>query len=67
MSKKISDLLARAHIEHAPDSYVVTQRFAELIIDECAQALWTDECFTSDLAMEEFNENRKKIKQHFEG
>jgi hypothetical protein len=67
VSKKISDLLARAHIELAPDSYAVTQRFAELIIDECAQALWTDECFTSDLAMEQFNDNRKKIKRHFEG
>ena len=39
--------------------------FAELIVRECAKSLWTEECHTSDLALEEFEKNSKKIKQHF--
>ena len=39
--------------------------FAELIIQESCQALWTKECHMSDLAVEEFNRNSKKIKRHF--
>ena len=41
------------------------EKFAELIIRECARSLWSEECHTSDLAVEEFNRNSKKIKQHF--
>ena len=41
------------------------EKFAELIVRECARSLWTEECHTSDLAVEEFNRNSKKIKQHF--
>jgi len=41
------------------------EKFAELIVRECAKSLWTEECHTSDLAVEEYNRNSKKIKQHF--
>ena len=41
------------------------QKFAELIVKECAELLWTEECYNSDLALEEFEKNSKKIKQHF--
>ena len=41
------------------------QKFAELIVRECIKALWTQECHTSDLAVEEYNRNSKKIKEHF--
>lgn len=41
------------------------QKFAELIVKECAQSLCTDECYVSDLAIEEFNSNSKRIKEHF--
>ena len=40
-------------------------KFAELIVRECAESLWTEECYTSDLALKEFEKNSKKIKQHF--
>jgi hypothetical protein len=40
-------------------------RFAELIVRECAKSLWTEECHSSDLALEEFERNSAKIKQHF--
>ena len=39
--------------------------FVQLLIDECAKSLWTEECNTSDLAFEEFTRNNKKIKDHF--
>ena len=40
-------------------------KFAELIIKQCAKSLWTEECYTSDLALEEFERNSAKIKEHF--
>ena len=45
--------------------YLYNKKFAELIIKECAESLWTEECYNSDLALEEFERNSKKIKQHF--
>jgi len=36
-----------------------------LIVQECAESLWTEECYTSDLALKEFEKNSKKIKLHF--
>jgi hypothetical protein len=40
-------------------------KFAELIVRECICALWTEECHNSDLALEEFERNSAKIKEHF--
>ena len=44
---------------------VMVNHFAELIVQECAESLWTEECYTSDLALKEFEKNSKKIKLHF--
>ena len=41
------------------------EKFAELIVQECILALWTEECRTSDLAILDHNRNVKKIKEHF--
>jgi hypothetical protein len=41
------------------------KKFAELIVLECAESLWTEECYNSDLALEEFQKNSKKIREHF--
>ena len=41
------------------------EKFAELIVKECAESLWTEECHNSDLALEEFEKNSKKIRKHF--
>ena len=46
-------------------SKVRLDKFAELIVKECIDALWTEECHTSDLAVEDYNRKSKKIKQHF--
>jgi hypothetical protein len=45
--------------------YFDKEKFAELIIQECAKSLWTEECHNSDLALEEFERNSAKIKEHF--
>ena len=41
------------------------EKFAELIVKECAESLWTEECYNSDLALDEFEKNSKKIREHF--
>jgi hypothetical protein len=41
------------------------EKFAELIVKECAKSLWTEECHTSDLASEEYTRGSNKIKKHF--
>ena len=41
------------------------EKFAELIVRECAKSLWTEECHNSDLALEEFERNSAKIREHF--
>ena len=46
-------------------SKVRLDKFAELIVQECIDALWTEECHTSDLAVEDYNRNCRKIKEHF--
>jgi hypothetical protein len=46
-----------------PDRF--NKRYAELIVKECCQALWTQECHTSDLAVEELKRNTTRIKEHF--
>ena len=41
------------------------QAFAESIVSECIKQLWTEECNTSDLALEEFNRKANTIKDRF--
>ena len=45
-------------VEHAT-------KFAELIVQECIHALWTEECRTSDLAMDEYTRGARKIHKYF--
>ena len=47
------------------DPMIGLEKFAELIVRECMESLWTEECHTSDLAVEDYNRNCRKIKQHF--
>ena len=63
--KELADKIWSLDIEPNPHFQLCLQAFAELIVRECARSLWTEECHTSDLAVEEFNRNSKKIKQHF--
>ena len=41
------------------------EKFAELIVQDCILALRTSECDVSDLAVEEYTRNRKRIEEHF--
>ena len=64
MNKRLKELMIEAGYA-APELAGRANKLAELIIQECCQALWTDACNMSDLAVEEFNSNSRKIKRHF--
>ena len=66
----INDLIKQSYVTIRTPSgeestYFSQEKFAELIIRECAESLWTEECYNSDLALEEFEKNSKKIREHF--
>ena len=69
MTERIDQLLVKAGAyfggEGVDYSNFDPKKFAELIIQECITALRTDECNYSDLAVEEFTRNRKRIRKHF--
>jgi hypothetical protein len=71
MHERIKELLKQATKEVDPHdrvwvfSKVDQAKFAELIVRECTESLWTEECYNSDLALEEFERNSAKIKKHF--
>ena len=56
---------AQSLVEYEGELIFSKEKFAELIVAECAKSLWTEECHTSDLALEEFERNSAKIKEHF--
>ena len=62
----IGDLFAEATRRMTgSSSREFSQKFAELIVRECCLALWTEECHTSDLAVDEVKRNATRIKEHF--
>jgi hypothetical protein len=71
MNERIKELMDQARDETPKgisfdtglSSY--SKRFAELIIKQCVKSLWTEECHNSDLALEEFERNSAKIREHF--
>jgi len=71
MNERIKELAEQATTRIEPTSnsgegwIFDKEKFAELIIKQCAKSLWTEECHTSDLALEEFERNSAKIKEHF--
>jgi len=66
MNERIRQLAEQARLLTGwPVGEIEYQNFAELIVRECAKSLWTEECHNSDLALEEFERNSAKIKEHF--
>jgi hypothetical protein len=66
MNERIKRLAEQATSYNNSDGWLFDkQKFAELIVRECAKSLWTEECHNSDLALEEFERNSAKIKEHF--
>ena len=72
MNDRIEAIAAAASIEVQGPDYSIAEwveaysvKFAELIIAETTKAFWSDECMTSDLALEEYSRNSNKIKEHF--
>jgi hypothetical protein len=64
MNERIQELAEQCHHRYSEHN-IDLEKFAELIVRECAKSLWTEECHNSDLALEEFERNSAKIKQHF--
>jgi hypothetical protein len=64
MNERIKELWEQAVHDDGLNTSVIDV-FAELIIKQCVKSLWTEECHTSDLALEEFERNSAKIKEHF--
>jgi hypothetical protein len=60
MNERYEQLLAQAHIEFAPDSKLVTKRFAELIVRECANVI-----NSMDQSSQYFPHVATAIKEHF--
>lgn len=71
MNEKFKSILAKAHLQVAEqeglplDTTALADTFATLLVHECIDALWTKECAESDLAYEQYQDNRKSIIQHF--
>jgi hypothetical protein len=70
MNKRFEELAEQCGYRSNPDIYDRNQsfdipKFARFIVQECIQSLWTEDCHVSDLAVEEYNRNANKIKQHF--
>ena len=63
MNERIKELAEQAGFLNKDEESI--GYFAELIVRECAELLWTEECYTSDLALKEFLKNSKKINLHF--
>ena len=62
----IGDLFAEATRRMTgSSSREFSQKFAELIVRECAEVFWSEACNMSDLAYEEYYRNSMKVKRHF--
>jgi hypothetical protein len=67
MNKRVKELAEQATTEESDGfKYFDKEKFAELIIAECGEAFWTEECFVSDLAIEYYNRQVGKIRRRFE-
>jgi len=66
MNDRVMMLYQQAHVvDGCLTDKLNVDKFAELIVRECAESLWTEECYTSNLALKEFEKHSKKIKRHF--
>lgn len=68
MNERIRELYDQCFVvleDQSPNTGFDFEKFAELIVRECCQVFWTEECYTSDLAYLDYKEKTNKIKQHF--
>jgi len=70
MNERIKELASQVLDELVPETWTrlgydkikqIQFRTAELIIEECELAFWSEECRVSDLAYEEYSNNCRKI------
>lgn len=69
MNNLVNELMAEAGFDPAAIERMgimpQAERFAELMIRECYNAMWNEECMFSDLAQEENARMYRQLKQHF--
>jgi hypothetical protein len=70
MSNKIKELAGQSLDKVVPytwtnlnydELWALQEYFGKLIVKECVNALWTEDCHVSDLAIIDFNEKKRKI------
>jgi hypothetical protein len=74
MNERIRQLLNEATVGLEPDlspQRTVTlnelEKFAELIVQECIHALWTEECRTNAMTHADYERSGQRIHKHFWG
>ena len=77
MNKRIQQLAEQAgatyykrHFDPTPVSVLANgdalEKFAQLIIEDCKKAFWSEDCFVSDLAIDDYNKQVEMIRKRYE-
>jgi len=74
MNERIQKLIEQATSIQGPTPYnpltfevFDKEKFAELIVQECIHALWTEECRTNAMTQAEYERGGNRIHKHFWG
>jgi hypothetical protein len=65
MNERIKELAEQAGFAVYGWNEKEFKKFAELIIEQCQLAFWSESCRVSDLAYLEYCSNCRKIQEHF--
>jgi hypothetical protein len=74
MNERIQQLAEQAFFDEStsrPSTKMYTfsehkmEKFAELIVQECIHALWTEECRTNAMTQAEYERGGNRIHKHF--
>ena len=71
MNERIKELAEQSMIETDHElggKYLAfsKEKFAHLIIEDCKKAFWSEDCFVSDLAIDDYNKQAEKIRKRYE-
>jgi hypothetical protein len=67
MNERIKKLLEQCTDQHMtkPWPLIDAEKFAELIVQECVHALWTEECRTNAMVHADYERGGNRIHKHF--
>lgn len=78
MNKRINDLAEQAGLRveswmtNPPKPFQILgsieefDKFTHLLIEDCKKAFWSEDCFVSDLAIDDYNKQVEKIRKRYE-